>query len=83
MSSAAKLPASPFVVAWAFLGFVARERREAFNGPDQPARPHRWACGAAAAEAVDLFGNPIPLTLSDGQLQLSLSLDPVFITLTN
>jgi hypothetical protein len=48
-----------------------------------PARPHRWACRTMHAEAVDLYGNQIPLTLNEGQLQLSLSLDPVFITLIN
>ena len=64
-------------------GFVAWERRDAFCGSDQPANPHHWPCRASDAEAVDLFGNHIPLTLSDGQLQLSVSLDPVFITLRN
>jgi hypothetical protein len=64
-------------------GFVVWERRDAFTESDQPASPHQWACQAKGAAAVDLFGKQIPLTLDAGQLQLLLSLDPVFITLTN
>lgn len=62
-------------------GFVAWEMREAFTGEDQPANPHHWPCPAQPADAIDVFGNQVPVTLSNGQLRLSLSLDPIFINL--
>ena len=63
--------------------FVAWEMRDAFNGEDQPAHPHQWPCSARQAGAIDVFGNEIPVTLSDGQLHLPVSINPVFINLRN
>ncbi|HEU5078725.1 MAG TPA: hypothetical protein VFT72_05905 [Opitutaceae bacterium] len=63
-------------------GYVAWEYREPFGGEDQPANPHHWACSAKSAEATDVFGKTLPVTISNGELSLQLSLDPVFVSLT-
>jgi hypothetical protein len=59
--------------------FVAWERRDSFSGEGEPAAKHVLPWSAKSAEAVDIFGKSIPVTVSGGHLQLEVSVDPIFI----
>jgi hypothetical protein len=63
--------------------YVAWEYREPFIGEDQPAVAHHWPSDAKDAEATDIFGKSVPVTVLPGRIELLLSLDPVFIALKN
>ncbi|QBD77732.1 hypothetical protein EPA93_17730 [Ktedonosporobacter rubrisoli] len=62
---------SPLLISW--------ERRDAFSGEDEPPTPFTWPWPASRAQAIDVFGNELPLKLQAGSLYLSLSATPVFI----
>lgn len=64
-------------------GYVAWDYRDPFNGEDEPPASHRWGVSSTQAEAIDLFGKPVPVSISNGHLETSLSVDPVFVTLKN
>jgi len=53
---------------------------EAFDGEDQPAHSINWPWSGQAAKIVDAFGVPQPAELREGQLALSLTVTPIFIT---
>ena len=61
----------PALVVW--------ERRDEFTGEDSPPVPFDCAWGAEKASAVDVFGQTLPLRITDGRLHLEISLTPVFL----
>jgi hypothetical protein len=61
----------PLLVVW--------EQRDAFTGEDQPPVAFDWPWPAAQAHAVDALGQAQPAAVRDGQVELAVSLTPVFV----
>jgi hypothetical protein len=59
--------------------YAAWERHDSFAGEDLPPRSYKIPWDGGEATATTLFGENIPLELSEGTLSLQLSVDPVFI----
>jgi hypothetical protein len=59
--------------------FVAWDKGDAFTGEDTPAVPLEFDGGLVKPNAVDVFGNAIPVTSNSGKLSLNLSVTPVYI----
>ena len=57
---------------------VAR-RRCVFSGEEEPSTLVDWPWSSEAAFAVDAFGEPQPVALHAGHLQLAVSVTPTFI----
>ncbi|MEV0844252.1 hypothetical protein AB0I55_32490 [Actinocatenispora sera] len=66
-------PATPRLIGWA--------RRDAFAADDTDTNPVSvpWP-GPADATAVDVFGDPVTVTVDDGHLHLDLTGTPVLVT---
>jgi hypothetical protein len=62
----------PLLVLW--------ERRDAFDGETQPPDPVAWPWPSSTVTAVDAFGVPVPVEVERGELRLSVSDTPVFLT---
>ena len=62
----------PLLVLW--------ERREAFDGETQPPDPIDWPWPGSTATAVDAFGVAVPFEVQSGQIKLSISDTPVFLS---
>jgi hypothetical protein len=61
----------PLLVVW--------ERRDPFDGEDQPPVAFGWPWPAAQAHAVDALGQTEPAAVRDGRVELAVSLTPVFV----
>jgi hypothetical protein len=62
----------PLLVLW--------ERREAFDGETLPPDPIEWPWADSSATAVDVFGVAVPFEVQSGQIRLSISDTPVFLS---
>jgi hypothetical protein len=62
----------PLIVLW--------EGRDAFDGETQPPDPVAWPWPFATVTAVDVFGATVPVEVEDGELRLSVTDTPVFIS---
>jgi hypothetical protein len=61
----------PLLVVW--------DRRDAFDGEDEPPVAFDWPWPAARADAVDALGQAQPAKVVDGRVELAVSLTPVFV----
>ena len=61
----------PLLVVW--------ERRDSFDGEDEPPVAFDWPWPAARATAVDALGQPQPAEVRDGRVALRVSLTPLFV----
>jgi hypothetical protein len=59
--------------------YVVWEKRDVFSGEDHPADNYSLPCGMKHAKATDIFGNNIPVKISNDSLQIDVSDTPVFI----
>ena len=59
--------------------YVVWEKRDAFSGEDKPSTNYVLPWTARAAKAIDTFGKTVPLKVSDGNLEMSVSETPIFI----
>ena len=62
----------PLLVLW--------ERRDAFDGETEPPDPVAWPWPDSAVTAVDAFGVPVPVEVHNGEVRLSISDTPVFLS---
>jgi hypothetical protein len=62
----------PLLVVW--------ERRDPFDGEDDPPVPFDWSWPASRARAVDALGQPQPAEVADGRLRLQVSETPLLVT---
>jgi hypothetical protein len=62
----------PLLVLW--------ERRDAFDGEAEPPDPVAWPWPDSAVTAVDAFGVPVPVEVHNGEVKLSISDTPVFLS---
>ena len=62
----------PLVVLW--------ERRDAFDGETAPPDPVAWPWPDSTATAVDAFGVAVPVEVHNGEITLSISDTPVFLS---
>jgi hypothetical protein len=61
----------PLLVVW--------ERRDSFDGEDEPPVAFDWPWPAAQATAVDALGQAQPAEVRDGRVALRVSLTPLFV----
>jgi hypothetical protein len=61
----------PLLVVW--------DRRDAFDGEDEPPVAFDWPWPVARADAVDALGQAQPAKVVDGRVELAVSLTPVFV----
>jgi hypothetical protein len=61
----------PLLVVW--------ERRDSFDGEDEPPVAFDWPWPAARATAVDALGQAQPVEVRDGRVALRVSLTPLFV----
>jgi hypothetical protein len=59
---------------------VLWERRDAFDGEAEPPDPVAWPWPDSAVTAVDAFGVPVPVEVHNGEVKLSISDTPVFLS---
>ena len=62
----------PLLVVW--------QQRDSFRGEEEPPVPFDWPWPAAHATAIDALGQPAPIELRDGRIQLQVSITPLFVT---
>ncbi|HEY1318875.1 MAG TPA: hypothetical protein VGF32_01450, partial [Streptosporangiaceae bacterium] len=62
----------PLLVLW--------DHRDAFAGEDEPPVTVSWPWPAAAAAVTDVFGQAQTVQGRDGQIELPVSVTPVFVT---
>ena len=62
----------PLLVLW--------ERRDAFDGEAAPPDPVAWPWPDSAVTAVDAFGVAVPVEVHNGEVRLSISDTPVFLS---
>ncbi len=58
---------------------IVWERRDAFHGEDAPAVPVAFPWTAASANAMDALGAHVPARVADGQVNLDVSLTPIYV----
>jgi hypothetical protein len=63
---------APLLVFW--------DQRDPFTGEDEPPITVSWPWQAPAATAIDALGTTHPTEITDGRLQLPVSLTPVFVS---
>jgi hypothetical protein len=61
----------PLLVLW--------DRRDTFDGEDEPAASVRWPWPAARASAVDALGDALDAPVDGGAVRLTVSVTPVFV----
>ena len=61
----------PLLVVW--------DQQDSFDGEDEPATAFDWPWPAAAATAVDAFGQAQPAEVRDARVHLLVSLTPMFV----
>jgi len=59
--------------------YAVWDRRDVFNGENQPATFFEWHWNARHAKAEDVFGIPTPAEVSAGKIRMLLSSTPIFI----